>query len=383
MSPLSAKSIAGKPGEQWQMGKGMAQVFKGLTWLGLAIAVMSLVIACQQPSPPAAGPENPPPPATATPVTLNGTGASFPLFIYERIFSEYRQQVDPNLQVNYQPTGSAAGIQQMLSGTVDFGASDVAMTDDEMAQVEAGVVLVPMTAGMVAIAYNLPGVEPELRLSRAALTGIFQGEVTQWRDPLIAEANPEVTLPDLPITLVHRSDGSGTTATLTAHLSAVSPEWQSQVGSGLNVEWPAGVGIKANAGVSAQIQQAAGAIGYVEYSYAQKLGMPVAALENQAGNFVAPSPEAGAVALAAVDLPDNLKAFIPDPAAAEAYPIVTYSWILAYGQYADAAKGNALKQVLTWGLTEGQQFSEALGYVPLPETVAAQAIAAVEKIQTD
>ncbi|NEQ46273.1 MAG: phosphate ABC transporter substrate-binding protein PstS [Leptolyngbya sp. SIOISBB] len=351
--------------------------FKGLVF---AIAALILVVACQ---PPMSESPTPAPEASAatTPIVLNGTGASFPLFIYERIFTEYRQQVDPNLQVNFQPTGSAAGIQQLLSQTVDFGASDVAMTDEEMAQVEAGVVLVPMTAGMVAIAYNLPSVNTGLQLTREALAGIFLGQITQWTDPLIVEANPDVSLPDLPITLVHRSDGSGTTATLTAHLSAISPEWQSQVGAGLNVQWPAGFGIKANAGVSAQIQQAEGAIGYVEYSYAQKLDMAIAALENQTGTFVEPNPTTGATALAAVTLPENLKAFIADPAGAEAYPIVTYSWILAYGQYADADKGNALKQILTWGLLEGQQFSEELGYIPLPVSVVEQAITAVESIQ--
>lgn len=358
----------------------MGRQFDWFKGLALAISALILTVACQQPlsESPTPAPEAS---AATTPIVLNGTGASFPLFIYERIFTEYRQQVDANLQVNFQPTGSAAGIQQLLSQTVDFGASDVAMTDEEMTQVEAGVVLVPMTAGMVAIAYNLPGVDTGLKLTRETLAGIFLGQITQWTDPLIAGANPDVALPDLPITLVHRSDGSGTTATLTAHLSTISPEWQSQVGTGLNVQWPAGVGIKANAGVSAQIQQAEGAIGYVEYSYAQRLGMTVAALENQDGNFIAPSPTTGAMALSGVEMPSNLKAFIPDPAGAEAYSVVTYSWILAYAQYADADKGNALKQVLTWGLSEGQQFSEELGYVALPESVVEQAIAAVDSIQ--
>lgn len=362
----------------------MGHKLRWLSFLGMAIATLALTLACQQ-QPSAdtgAGADSAPATPTATPLTLNGTGASFPLFIYERIFSEYRQQVNPNLQVNYQPTGSAAGIQQLISGTVDFGASDVAMTDDEMAQVESGVVLVPMTAGVVAIAYNLPGLDSGLKLTRQVLADIFLGKVEQWNDPAIAAANPELTLPDLPITLVHRSDGSGTTAVLTRHLSAISPEWQDQIGSGLNVAWPAGVGIKANAGVSAQIQQAEGAIGYVEYSYAQKLGLPIAAIENQAGQFVAPSPTTGANALAEVAMPDNLKVFVEDPTGTDAYPIVTYSWILAYAQYADAAQGDALKDLLQWGLTEGQQFSEQLGYVPLPASVVEQAIAAVNRIRT-
>lgn len=350
---------------------------KRIKWVGWAIAALLLIVACQQPNPTNEGSS---PSPTAPPLTLNGTGASFPLFIYERIFAEYRQQVEPNLQINYQPTGSAAGIQQMMSQTVDFGASDIAMTDDEIAQVEPGVVLVPMTAGMVAIAYNLPGVETPVNLTRTALVDIFLGRITTWDDPAIAAANPDISLPSLPITLVHRSDGSGTTATLTAHLSAISTDWQTQVGADLNVEWPAGVGIKANAGVSAQIQQAEGAVGYVEYSYAQKLGLPIAALENQAGNFVTPTPERGAVALAAVDMPANLRAFVADPSGADAYPIVTYSWILVYETYADANTGKALKQLLTWGLKEGQQFSEDLGYIALPPAVVEAAIAAVERI---
>ncbi len=349
-----------------------------LQFLGIAIAVMALTVACQSQS---NAPKVPSTPAPATILTLNGAGASFPLFFYERIFSEYRQTVDANLQVNYQPIGSAAGVQQMITQTVDFGASDIAMTDAEIEQVEPGVVLIPMTAGTVAIAYNLPDIPSGLKLSRAVLTDIFLGKLTQWTDPAIVAINPDVTLPDLPITLVHRSDGSGTTATVTAHLSAVSPAWASQVGSGLNVEWPAGVGIKSNAGVSAQIQQAPGAIGYVEYSYAQKLNLPVAALENQAGQFVIPSSSSGAKALADVAMPEDLRVFIPDPTAAEAYPIVTYSWILAYANYADAAKGEALKALLNWGLSEGQQFSEALGYIPLPSAVTEQAIAAVDRIQ--
>ena len=359
----------------------MMRQFRWLTLWGVAFATLWLTIACQSPST-----ETPSitesPPAT-TPLTLNGTGASFPLFIYERIFSEYRQQVDPNIQINYQPTGSAAGIQQIISQTVDFGASDVAMTDEEMAQVEAGVVLVPMTAGMIAIAYNLPGIDGNLRLTRDALTGIFLGKITQWNHPAIATVNPDLALPDMPITLVHRSDGSGTTAVLTAHLSAISSEWQTTIGSGLNISWPVGIGIKANAGVSAQIQQAEGTIGYVEYSYVQKLGLPIAALENQTGEFVLPSSESGKKALADIDMPDNLKAFVTDPTAPEAYPIVTYSWILAYAQYEDAAEGTAIKDVLKWGLTEGQQFSEQLGYVPLPDTVAQQAIIVVESIQAE
>ncbi|MEL7313836.1 MAG: phosphate ABC transporter substrate-binding protein PstS [Cyanobacteria bacterium J06559_3] len=366
--------------------EGVGMLGRRVRWrwfMGLAIAVISLATACQsqQVNTPDATNGATNPPVATTPIMLNGTGASFPLFFYERVFSEYRQAVDPNLQVNYQAIGSAAGIQQVISNTVDFGASDIAMTDEEVAQVNSGVVLIPMTAGTVAIAYNLPNIESSLKLPRTALVDIFLGKLTNWNDPAIAAANPDIALPDLPITLVHRSDGSGTTATVTAHLSAISSDWQAQVGAGLNVDWPAGVGIKSNTGVSAQIQQAQGTIGYVEYSYAQKLGLPIAALENQSGQFIEPNSATGLKGLETADMPANLKVFVTDPAAVDAYPIVTYSWILAYQQYADAAKGEALKAVLKWGLSEGQQFSEQLGYVPLPVDVVEQAIAAVEGIE--
>lgn len=340
--------------------------------------VLALIVGCQS-SPDAGSANNTTVPQTTPSLTLNGTGASFPMLFYEKLFSEYRT-VTPDVLVNYQPTGSAAGIQQLISQTVDFAASDVAMTDEEIAQVESGVVMVPMTAGCVAIVYNLPGLELPLRLSREALSGIFLGEVTQWNDPLIAAANPEVTLPNLPIILVHRSDGSGTTAVLTAHLSSISAPWQEQVGSGLSVSWPSGVGIKSNAGVSAQVQQAEGAIGYVEYSYAKKLGLSMAALENKAGNFVEPSQESAQAGLQEVDFPADLRAFVTDPQSPEAYPVVTYTWLLLYAQYDDGAKAAALKDVVQWGLTAGQSFSGELGYVPLSDDVVDQASQAVAQI---
>lgn len=317
--------------------------------------------------------------AESTSVFLNGSGATFPLFLYQRWFSEYNA-LHPNVEINYQPTGSAAGIQQVISETVDFGASDIAMTDAEIAQVDRGVILLPMTAGSVAIAYNLPGFESGLKLSRSVYTDILLGRITQWNDPQIVALNGDRTLPDLPIIVVHRSDGSGTTAVLTAHLSAISEEWDQQVGSSLSVQWPTGIGIKSNAGVSAQIQQAEGTIGYVEYSYAQQLNLTVAALENQAGEYVQPGVEATIEALSGVEFPDHLRAFVTDPAGAGAYPIVTYSWILAYENYDDPTKSQTLQDVFAWALTEGQQFSEALGYAPLPEGVAEKALAELDKI---
>jgi len=347
-------------------------------WLAIALATLSLIAACQTQTPEDAASPAAESPAAA-PIALNGSGASFPFFFYQKLFAEYRA-IAPNVQINYQPTGSAAGIQQMIAETVDFGASDIAMTDEEIAQVERGVVLVPLTAGLVAVAYNLPSLEQPLQLSRQVLSDIFLGKIVRWNDPAIAAINPEAALPDLPIVLVHRSDGSGTTAVFTAHLTAVNSEWADRVGTGLNVQWPSGVGIKDNAGVSAQIQQAEGAIGYVEYSYAEKLGLSMASLENQAGKFVAPTLEAGAAGLSEAEFGDRLRAFIPDPAGAEAYPIVTYSWLLVYQNYADAAKAEAMRAMLNWALTDGQQFSSDLGYIPLPAPAVEAANAAVETI---
>ncbi|NJN88684.1 MAG: phosphate ABC transporter substrate-binding protein PstS [Leptolyngbyaceae cyanobacterium SL_7_1] len=347
----------------------------------VAILVTSAlwVIGCQA-QPPSSSPNAASSPA-ATTVLLNGTGATFPLFLYQRWFSEYSKQ-HPEVQINYQPTGSAVGIQQVISETIDFGGSDVPLTDEEIAQVERGVVMLPVTAGSVAVAYNLPGIESGLRLSRQALVDIFLGKITQWNDSTLTAANPDITLPDLPITVVYRSDGSGTTAAFTNHLNAISPEWQQQMGTGLNVEWKTGVGIKSNAGVSAQIQQAQGTIGYVEYSYAKQLQMAIAALENKAGNSVLPTPASMAAVINSVALPDDLRVIIPDPDGAEAYPIVTYSWLLAYKTYDDPNKANVLRDVMQWGLTEGQAFSEELGYVPLPSQVTEQVAAAIQQIKS-
>lgn len=354
--------------------------FSRLLWpTFLFVLVVALVIGCQ--SAPKLAEDSPSPSSGQATLTLNGTGATFPLLFYERWFNEYRQ-LNPNILVNYQPTGSAAGIQQLISKTVDFAASDIAMTNIEMAQVEAGVVMVPMTAGSVAIAYNLPGLEVPLNLSREAYSGIFLGIISQWNDPVIVAANPDVTLPDLPITLVHRSDGSGTTAVLTAHLSAISPEWSEQVGTGLNVSWPTGVGIKSNAGVSAQIQQAEGTLGYVEYSYAKKLGLAMAALENYSGNFVLPTQQSAQAGLAEAEFPEDLRAFVTDPKTSEAYPIVTYTWLLLYASYDDEAKAAALKDLVQWGLTHGQVFSPDLGYVPLSRAVVEKASQTVDRVSS-
>jgi phosphate transport system substrate-binding protein len=319
--------------------------------------------------------------AAGASVTLTGAGASFPAPLYQRWFAEY-SKINAKTQINYQSVGSGAGVKQFVSGTVDFGASDVAMKEDEIKQVAKGVVLLPMTAGSIVIAYNLPEVTSAIKLSRQIYAEILLGKITKWNDPKIAEINPGLTLPDKPITVVHRSDGSGTTAVFTKHLSAVSPEWKAGPGEGKTVEWPQGfVGAKGNEGVTAQILQTEGALGYVEYGYAKQQNLKMAALENKAGKYVEPSAEAAAKTLAAVELPENLVKFIDDPEGESSYPIVSYTWIMAYKQYESADKAKALKDVLKWGLADGQKFSDQLGYVPLPPEVVTKVTAAVETIK--
>lgn len=311
-------------------------------------------------------------------VSLTGAGATFPAPLYQRWFSEYNKQ-NPNVQISYQSVGSGAGVEQFSQGTVDFGASDVAMDDDDIAQVERGVVLLPMTAGSIVFGYNLPDVEG-LKLSRQVYVDILLGKITKWNDPAIAQINPDLQLPDQDITVVYRSDGSGTTGVFTKHLSAVSPEWKEKVGEGKTVAWPTGIGAKGNEGVTAQILQTEGSIGYIEYGYAEQQDITTASLENKSGNYIEPSPESAAKTLEAVTLPENLRAFIADPEGADSYPIVSYTWILAYQQY-DANKGQAFKDVMNWALTEGQNYAAELGYVPLPEPVVQKVEAALETIQ--
>ena len=312
-------------------------------------------------------------------VSLTGAGASFPRPLYDKWFFEYNKQ-NPNIKVSYQSIGSGAGVEQFTQQTVDFGASDVAMTDEEIAKVDRGVVLLPMTAGSIVLAYNLPGVE-SLKLSRQAYVDILLGKVTKWNDPVIAQSNPGVNLPDSKINVVFRSDGSGTTGVFTKHLSAVSPEWKAKVGEGKTVEWPTGIGAKGNEGVTAQILQTEGSIGYIEFGYAKQQGIPAASLENKAGKFITPSSESASQSLAAVTLPENLRAFISDPEGADSYPIVSYTWILAYKTYDDADKLNAFKEVINWSLTDGQDMSEELGYIPLPDNVVSKVKSALDTIQ--
>jgi phosphate transport system substrate-binding protein len=239
-----------------------------------------------------------------------------------------------------------------------------------------------MTAGSIVLAYNVPDA-PELKLSREVYVDILLGNITNWNDERITADNPDVTLPDLPITVVYRSDGSGTTGVFTMHLSAISEDWKNSVGEGKTVQWPVGVGAPKNDGVTAQIQQTPGAIGYVEYGFANTAGLPMASLENQSGNFIKPTADSASATLDAVTLPENLREFITDPQGDQSYPIVTYTWLLAYQNYDDPEKAKALEATIEYALTEGQNISGELGYIPLPPSVVQKVAAQADKISPD
>jgi phosphate transport system substrate-binding protein len=310
---------------------------------------------------------------------LSGAGASFPAPLYQRWAVEYNK-LHPNVQVNYQSVGSGAGVKQFTQGTVDFAASDAAMSDEEIEKVKQGVIMIPATAGSIVIAYNLPEVK-DLKLSRDAYVGIFLGKITKWNDPAIAKDNPDVKLPDLPINVAFRSDGSGTTFVFTKHLSAISPDFADEVGTDKSVTWPAGAGGKGNEGVTALVKQTPGTIGYVEYGYAVNNGLSTASLQNKAGKFVKPTDESGAATLSHVEFPENLRIWPEDPAGDHDYPIATFTWLLLYKKYSDAAKLKALQEFITYGLTDGQKFSSELGYIPLPAAVVEKSKAALASAQ--
>ena len=310
---------------------------------------------------------------------LSGAGATFPAPLYQRWGVEYNK-LHPAVQVNYQSVGSGAGVKNFTAGVVDFGASDAAMSDAEIAKVAKGVVMIPATAGEIVLAYNLPGVT-KLNLSREVMAGIYLGKVTKWNDAAIVKDNPGVTMPNVAIQVASRSDGSGTTFIFTQHLSAISKDFADEVGTDKSVTFPVGVGGKGNEGVTALVKQSPGAIGYVEYGYAKNNGVAMANLQNKSGNFVTPNIENAAATLASVQLPENLRVWPVDPEGANDYPIVSFTWLLLYKKYDDASKSKALKDFVAWGLTEGQKFSEELGYVPLPAPVVEKAQAALATVQ--
>jgi len=310
---------------------------------------------------------------------ISGAGATFPAPLYQRWSVEFNK-IQPAVKVNYQSVGSGAGVKNFIQGVVDFGASDAAMSDQDIAKVPKGVVMVPATAGEIVFAYNLPGVK-DIKLTREVMAGIYLGTVTKWTDPAIVKENPSLTLPNLAIQVAYRSDGSGTTYVFTQHLSAISPKFNDEIGTDKSVTFPAGVGGKGNEGVTALIKQSPGTIGYVEYGYAKDNGLSMAMLQNKSGNFIAPNIAAGRETLANVKLPENLRVWPVDPEGAQDYPIVSFTWLLCYKKYAEEGKLKALKDFINWSLVEGQKFSEELGYIPLPESVVEKSKAALGTIQ--
>ncbi len=316
-------------------------------------------------------------------IRLTGSGASFPFPLYSAWFKSFSKTLK-NASIDYQAKGSGAGIRDFINHTVDFAASDAAMTPEEIAKVKEGVVLLPMTAGEIVIAYNLPGNPKGLKLPRDVYPDIFLGKITQWNDERIQSANPDLKMPDLPITVVRRADSSGTTFVFTSHLSAISPDWKNGPGAGKTVNWPSSDKIVAapkNNGVTATIKQTPGAIGYIEYGYALGAKVLMADLQNKAGKYVHPSEESGQATLASVQLPENLIVWVLDPEGDKSYPITTFTWMLFYEKNPDPKKAGILREMVEYGLTEGQKLSAKMGYIPLPENVVTAVRANVSKIQ--
>ena len=308
-------------------------------------------------------------PASVT-VRINGAGSTFVYPIMSKWTAEYAK-LKPNVQINYQAIGSGGGIRQASEGTVDFGATDGPMTDEQMTQSKVGKLLhVPIVMGASVAAYNLPGFTGELRLTPTVLANIFLGTVTKWNDPSIVKANPGAPLPTLPIAVVHRSDGSGTTYIWTDYLAKVSPEWKTKVGTNTAVSWPVGIGAKGNDGVAGMVQQTPGAIGYMEMTYAVQNNIPFATIQNAAGAFVKPSPEGVTAAAASAEVPDDFRYSITNPSGADAYPIAGTVWLLVPLNPTDKAKNQVVVDFAKWVISAGQDFAPALNYSRLPAPLA-------------
>jgi phosphate transport system substrate-binding protein len=312
-------------------------------------------------------------------VLLQGAGATFPAPLYKKWIEEYTKR-HPAVLLNYEVVGSGEGTIQFLAGSVDFGASDAALKDEEIATVSRGVQLLPATAGSLVLAYNLPGLGGDLKLKRDVYVDIFLGKITRWNDPRIVATNPDLSLPSADIALVARADSSGTTFAFTNHLSAISDSWRDRgPGAVRVVDW-LGTAMLApgNEGVAGRIKQSQGAIGYVQYGIAQRAGLAMAWLENKAGQFIQPHGGSGLATLINTQMPENLRVFFPDPEGPDSYPIVTYSWLLLYKRYDDPHKRAALKRFAQWCLTEGQAFNESLGYLRLAPHVVTLGLEAVQ-----
>ncbi len=310
---------------------------------------------------------------------INGAGATFPYPIYSKWFDEY-SRVDPSVRFNYQSIGSGGGQKQIMQGTVDFGATDGPMSDQNLSKAPAKILHVPTVAGADVIAYNLPGA-PKLRLDGAAIAAMFLGQITRWNDSRLAALNPGVALPAMDLLLVHRADGSGTTYIFADYLSSVSPEWLRRVGRGTSVKWPAGLGAEGNEGVTSQIKTMPGAVGYVELIYAVQNKLSCATVKNAAGNFIAPSVKSVAEALDAATIPDDFRFSMVNLAAPKAYPISGATWLLIYQQQRDPVKGRKLVEFLKWAMKDGEAMAPSLDYAPLPPALHKRVLAQIEGIR--
>ncbi len=310
---------------------------------------------------------------------INGAGATFPAPIYQKWFYEYAK-VDPAIRINYQSIGSGGGQQQIRAETVTFGASDGPMSDADLAKVPRKLLHIPTVAGADVLTYNLPG-NPKLKVDGPTLVDLFLGKITKWNDPRLTGQNPGVSLPDQDIVVVHRSDGSGTTYIWVDYLSNISKEWETRVGRGTSVNWPVGLGAKGNEGVTGQVKQLPGAVGYVELIYAKQNKLPYADVKNAAGHYITPSIESVTEALATAKIPDDFRFSMVNPPGEKAYPIAGATWLLVYAEQQDAAKGRKLVEFLNWAMTKGESMAAALDYAPLPEAVQKRVLERIKTIK--
>lgn len=336
----------------------------------LSLSLLTLALACSGRAPEAGGN-----------VQLQGAGATFPYPLYQKWMSEYGK-LHPNIQIDYQSIGSGGGIKQIQAQTVDFGASDSPMKDADLKAAPGELLHVPTVLGAVVLTYNLSSISQPLRFSSDVIADIFLGKLKRWNDPRIQADNPGVNLPAADVVVVHRSDGSGTSAVFTDYLSKVSSEWKSKVGTGTSPSWPIGIGGKGNEGVTGQVKNTPNTIGYVELAYAGQNNLPVALIKNRAGEFVAPSLDAvtAAAAESISTTPDDLRVSITDPAGKATYPISSYTYILVYKDQKNEAKGKALVDFLWWGIHDGEQHAKPLQYAPLPAEIVKRAEAKISSI---
>ena len=311
---------------------------------------------------------------------LNAGGATFPYPIYSKWFSEYNK-LHPDVQINYQSIGSGGGIRQVLAGTLDFGASDGPMSDEQLSQAKSKILHIPTVLGAVVPAYNIPGVSAELKFSPDVLADIFLGKITTWNDPRIVKDNPGVNLPGTQIVIVHRSDGSGTTYIFTDYLSKVSKDWKDSVGKGTSVSWKGGMGGKGNEGVAGYIRNIQGSIGYIELIYALQNKITYGSVKNAAGVFMKASLESTTAAAASAKMPADFRVSITNAPGKESYPIASFTWLLIPQPSKDAKKGQVIKDFLQWMSTEGQKMTQPLSYAPLPQTVVNQEAAVIKNLK--